>query len=212
MRGKNLNQAAGGSNRTVLTQRSENRVLLEDVDGAAEGSVVLQPVQEGSDSLRQRILQLRNVTLRRRAEPERQEDCGLEPSSTEQNRHRPCWGEVKCSSDSPGRPGWTRRCSFYRSTGRTAARNRTRSEKEFDLIRTSSERTIPHVAAVHEERSVSAQPLSRQVLQVRLRDDGVVQVECPLQVKPRHHHHHHHHHRAQVVLLCPTWSDMLSSL
>lgn len=31
--------------------------------GGAEGSIVLQPVQECSDSLRQRRLQLRDVTL-----------------------------------------------------------------------------------------------------------------------------------------------------
>lgn len=37
--------------------------LLDHTDGGAEGSVVLQPVQEGSDSLRQRRLQLRDVAL-----------------------------------------------------------------------------------------------------------------------------------------------------
>ena len=41
-------------------------VLLEDVDGGAERSVVLQPVEERSHSLRQRGLQLRDVTLQER--------------------------------------------------------------------------------------------------------------------------------------------------
>ena len=39
------------------------RCLLEDVQGWAEGSVVLQPVEERSHPLRQSRLQLRNVTL-----------------------------------------------------------------------------------------------------------------------------------------------------
>lgn len=38
-----------------------------------------------------------------------------------------------------------------------------------------------HAATVHEERSVSAQPLRRQVEQVRLGNHSVVQVERPLQ-------------------------------
>lgn len=39
------------------------RCLLKNVHSGAERSVVLQPVQERSHSLRQRSLQLRNVTL-----------------------------------------------------------------------------------------------------------------------------------------------------
>lgn len=42
-----------------------------------------------------------------------------------------------------------------------------------------------HVATVHEERSVSAQPLGRQVEQVRLGNHSVVQVERPLQTRRR---------------------------
>lgn len=40
-----------------------------------------------------------------------------------------------------------------------------------------------HVATVHEEGSVSAQPLGRQVEQVRLGDHSVVQMERPLQTR-----------------------------
>lgn len=39
--------------------------LLDDVNGGAERSVVLQPVEESSQPLGERRLQLRNVTLRR---------------------------------------------------------------------------------------------------------------------------------------------------
>lgn len=39
-----------------------------------------------------------------------------------------------------------------------------------------------YVATVHEESSISAQPVSRQVEQMRLGNHCVVQVERPLQV------------------------------
>lgn len=39
-----------------------------------------------------------------------------------------------------------------------------------------------YVATVHEESSISAQPLSRQVEQMRLGNHCVVQMERPLQV------------------------------
>lgn len=45
--------------------------LLDDVYHGAERSVVLQPVEERSHSLRQRSLQLRNVTLGFTEETER---------------------------------------------------------------------------------------------------------------------------------------------
>lgn len=41
-----------------------------------------------------------------------------------------------------------------------------------------------HVATVHEEGAVPAQPLCGQVKQLRLWDHHVVQVERPLQVGP----------------------------
>lgn len=85
-----------------------------------------------------------------------------------------------------------------------------------------------HVSTVHEERSVSAEALGRQVDQVRLRNCCVVQMERPLQVAHKQRDSQESKHQElldfrifhfmdppikQVSLRAVglTWSDTLSS-
>lgn len=66
--------------------------LLDHTDGGAEGSVVLQPVQEGSDSLRQRRLQLRDVALELKTSERRVTTCpsaGWDPRVLSGKNRRP---------------------------------------------------------------------------------------------------------------------------
>lgn len=55
----------------------------------------------------------------------------------------------------------------------------TTQKMDFHLL--CRETTFTYVATVHEKRSISAEPLSRKMQQVRLRNYSIIQMERPLQ-------------------------------